>query len=298
MAERSVWNGSLSFGLVSIPVSLHTATESKSIAFNQIHAKCKTKIQEKRWCPTCQREVAWDEIEKGYQYAKGKYIALSGEDLEALPLPSKQTIAVQAFVKLKEIDPIYFEKSYYLQPDEKVERPFALFIHTLMEKKVVAIGTFAIRSKERLCCLRPAGGNLILDTLFYPEEIKVDFNQELPQIKLSGQEIKMASSLVDMMMQPFDLTQFKDHYREAMQKLIDAKLKGVPLTSDENPSKGAKLYDLMDALRRSVAKQKTTSKPKSTGAKAIKEKSIKKSHLRSLARTESKNTPAKRKVSR
>jgi DNA end-binding protein Ku len=254
MEGRALWSGIVTFGLVSIPVKLYTATDSKSVSFNQIHAKCKTKIQEKRWCPTCDRYVEWDEIEKGFEYTKGKYIPITKEDLESIPLPSKNTIAVQSFVKVSEIDPIYFERSYYIEPDKKSLRPFTLLMQTLTEKELVGIGAFTIRTKERLCCIRPVGGVLIIDTLLYPDEIKVDLETKLPQAKLSTSEKKMANSLVEMMTQPFSPADFKDHYREALEKLIDAKLEGVDLhADDEEPSQKRKEpSDLMESLRRSL----------------------------------------------
>ncbi|PWU02973.1 MAG: Ku protein [Candidatus Melainabacteria bacterium] len=250
MPGRALWTGIVTFGLVSIPIKLYTATESKSVSFNQIHGKCKTKIQERRWCPHCERMVEWEEIEKGFEYAKGEFIPITKEDLESIPLPSKNTIAVQSFVKISEIDPVYFEKSYYVEPEENALRPFALFLQTLIDKDMVGIGSFTIRTKERLCCLRPVGGTLLIDTLLYPDEIKVDLNAKVPAAKLSLQEKKMAASLVDMMAQPFDPENFKDHYREALEKLIEAKLEGVEI---EKPTPGkAGTTDLMESLRRSL----------------------------------------------
>jgi DNA end-binding protein Ku len=254
MAQRALWTGTITFGLVSIPIKLYSATESKSVSFNQIHAKCKTKIQERRWCPKCERYVDWDEIEKGFEYDKGKYISVTKDDLESIPLLSKNTIAVQSFIKISEIDPIYFEKSYYVQPDEKSSRPFSLLIETLIDKKMVGIGIFTIRTKERLCCVRPVGGVVIIDTLLYPDEIKVDLKAKLPETKLNAQERKMASSLVDMMAQPFNPENFKDHYREALEKVIDEKLEGIALDDARKLTreKSTNSTDLMESLRRSL----------------------------------------------
>jgi DNA end-binding protein Ku len=255
MEGRALWSGVITFGLVSIPIKLYTATDSKSVSFNQIHAKCKTRIQERRWCPTCARSVEWEEIEKGFEYAKGKYIPITKEDLESVPLPSKNTIAVQSFVSISEIDPIYFEKSYYIEPDGKAMRPFCLLMQTMSDKNMVAIGAFTIRTKERLCCLRPVGGALIVDTLLYPDEIKVDLNTKLPSVTLTAQEKKIAASLVDMMAHHFSPEDFKDHYREALEKLIDAKLEGLPPQQEEGKEtrqrKGT-TPDLMESLRHSL----------------------------------------------
>ena len=252
MAERAIWSGAINFGLVTIPVKLHSATENKGIAFHQIHSKCKSRIQEKRWCPTCDRAVEWDEIEKGFEYSKGKYVAVSRKDLDSLPLPTKDAIVIEAFVKLEEIDPIYFDKNYYLLSDEKASRPFSLFMNALREKEMVAIGSFAIRSKERLCCLRPVGGTLLLDTLFYPDEIKVDLKSSIPKIKVSEPEMKMVSKLIDMMAQPFDVKMFKDNYRAALQKIIDAKLEGQEIEQPDKKMPKGQIIDLMEALQRSL----------------------------------------------
>jgi DNA end-binding protein Ku len=255
---RAIWSGVITFGLVSIPVNLYAATENQDIGFHQLHDKCKTRIKEQRWCPTCQRAVDWKEIVKGYEYAKGEYVVISPEDLEQLPLPSKQTIAVQAFVKLAEIDPIYFEKSYYLEPDEKAFHPFALFLKVLAQKQMVGIASIALRTKERLCCLRPASGTILMSTLFYPNEIRVKPETNLGKTHLAPKEVTMASTLVDMMSQKFEPETYADHYREALQELIDAKLEGHQVAKPTSKSK--KIYDLMDALKASVDGAKSGSR--------------------------------------
>lgn len=257
MAEKAIWNGAITFGLVTIPVKLYTATQNKSISFHQVHKKCKSRIQEKRWCPSCERNVDWDEIEKGFEYEKGKYVIITKDDFEKLPLPSKDSIIIQAFVKLDEIDPIYFDKSYYLQTDKKSSRPFHLLIQALEDKQMVAIGSFAIRAKERLCCLRPLGGVLIVETLLYPDEVKIDLQAKLPKMKIATQEKNMVSKLIDMMSDKFNPEIYKDNYREALEKVIDAKIEGHAI---EKPSKVAKgqLLDLMTALKRSVEKAEGT----------------------------------------
>jgi DNA end-binding protein Ku len=254
MAERAIWSGAITFGLVSIPIKLYAATENKGISFHQIHKKCQSRIQEKRWCPVCERDVDWDEIEKGFEYAKGKYVTVSKEDLEQLPLPDKDSIVIQAFVKLEEIDPIYFDKSYYLQTDKKVSRPFYLLIKALEEKQMVAIGSFAMRSKERLCCLRPIGDTLTVETLLYPDEIKIDLSAKLPKMTAPQQEMNMVHKLIDMMSQKFKPEMYEDHYREALQQIIDAKIAGHELKKAGKSAPKGQLLDLMTALKRSVEK--------------------------------------------
>jgi DNA end-binding protein Ku len=276
MPGRALWSGIITFGLVSIPVKLFTATDGRSISFNQIHDKCGTRIQEKRWCPTCQREVEWQEIGKGFEYARGKYMPISKDDLEAIPLPSKNTIVIQSFAQVGEIDPVYFEKSYYLEPEEKAKRPFFLFIQTLAEKKMVGIGALTLRSKERLCCLRPVGGILIVDTLLYPDEIRVNLSTKMPEANLSAEEKKMAASLMEMMARPFAPEDFKDHYREALERLIEAKLEGLPMREQKAKSvlMTSGVPDLMKSLRESLnVIQGGKSSDKNAGATSSRRKS-------------------------
>jgi len=281
MTERAIWNGGINFGLVNIPVKLYSATENKGIVFHQIHSKCNTRIQEKRWCPKCNREVAWDEVEKGFEHAKDQYIAVTKKDLDSLPLPTKNTIIIQAFVKLSEIDPLYFDKNYYLKSEEKAARPFNLLMNALSQKQMVAIGSFAMRSKERLCCLRSVGGNLLLDTLFYPDEIKVDLNGIIPKIKTSKQELNMVSKIIDMMSQTFDVNMYKDNYREALEQVIEAKLEGVKVRQPNRVHKG-QVLDLMEALQRSL-KSANTRRPKAKKQTTKNHKQVEKiSHRRSV----------------
>ena len=248
---RSIWNGVISFGMVSIPVKMFSATENKDIAFHQVHEKCETRIKYQKYCPHCDEVVENDAIEKGYEFAKGQYIILSDEDFEQLPLASKHTVEVSAFVKMEQIDPIFFEKSYYLEADEAAMRPFVLFMRALTDMGMVAIATVTLRNKERLCALRALGGTLIMDTLLYPDEIRVTGEEELPSVKINEKELQMAEHLVELMETDFDPTQYKDHYREALRKVIDAKLEGKEIVIAEEAPK-AKVVDLMEALRASV----------------------------------------------
>src|ERR1700693_4455559 len=182
---RSIWNGVVSFGMVSIPVKLYTATESKDVSFNLLHKTCGSRLKQLRWCPVDEREVPWDEIERGYQYTKEQYVVLTDEDFEKIPLPSKNTVEPAAFVDAKDSDPILYEKSYYLEPEETGIKPFALLMRALKKKNLTAIAKLAIRNKERLCALRPYDGTLMLETLYYPDEIRVQKGASLPDVKVS-----------------------------------------------------------------------------------------------------------------
>ena len=248
---RSIWNGVVSFGMVSIPVKLYTATESKDISFNQLHKKCGSRMKQLRWCPTCDREVEWDEVQRGYEYGKEEYVVLTEEDFAKLPLASKHTIDLAAFVKSDAIDPIFYEKSYYLEPDETGIKPFVLLMRALHKKGLTAVAKLAIRNKERLCALRPYDGTLMLETLYYPDEVRVQKGADLPSIKVSEKELAMASSLIDLMLEDFKPEEYKDNYREALMEIIEAKLQGAEIVEAPAPPRG-KVVDLMSALKASV----------------------------------------------
>jgi DNA end-binding protein Ku len=247
---RSIWNGVVSFGLVSIPVRLSPATTSKDISFNELHSACKTRLKRQRYCPHCDRAVEGDEVIKGYEFSKGQYVEMTDEDFENVPIPSKHTIDVAAFVKGEEIDPIYFDSTYLLEPDEAGKKPFSLFMHALTEKGMTAIARITIRKKEQLCALRASGGNLMLETLFYPDEIRVELGKELPETKLTDQEQKMATALIDLLTTDFKPSEYSDTYRDALMEVIQAKLEGKEVVTQ--PETEPKVTDLMEALRASV----------------------------------------------
>jgi len=251
MAARSIWNGVVSFGMVSIPVRMVPATSSKDIAFNELHQPCKSRLKRQRWCPVCAREVAGDEVVKGYEYAKGQYVQMSDEDFESVPIPSKHTIEVARFVKGEEIDPVFYDTAYVLEPEDIGKKPYALFMHALTKKNMTAVAHITIRKREQLCALRPHGGNLMLETLFYSDELRVDLDKGLPEITLTEAEEKMSEALVELMTGEFDAKEYKDAYREALMEVISAKLEGkeMVVTAQEGP---VQVMDLMEALRASV----------------------------------------------
>ena len=257
---RAIWSGSIGFGMVSIPVKLFGATESKDISFNLLHATCGTRLKQVRWCPTHEQEVPWSETVRGYEYAKDQYVTLTDEDFEKLPLPSKHTIELTAFVKEEEIDPVYYERSYHLAPDDRGEKAYALLIRTLEKKGLTAIATITIRKKEQLCALRPKDGSLMLETLYYPDEIRQRPEMDLDKVKITDRELDMAFTLIDLLRKPFDPEEYADNYREALTQVIDAKLEGREVV-EAPPSRESKVIDLADALRKSVEAAKK-SKPK------------------------------------
>jgi DNA end-binding protein Ku len=258
---RAIWSGSISFGMVTIPVKLFGATESKDIAFNLLHATCGTRLQQRRWCPTDEVEVPWSETVRGYEYAKGQYVTLTDEDFERLPLPSKHSIDLSAFVEERELDPVFYERSYYLEPAERAEKPYALLLKALEKKALSAVATITIRKKEQLCVLRPHQGTIMLETLYYPDEIRLERTVDLDRVKVSDRELEMAFTLMDILRKPFDPSEYHDHYREALAELIEAKLEGKQVVKAP-PARETKVIDLADALKRSVEAARKGAKPK------------------------------------
>jgi len=248
--------------MVSIPVKLFGATESKDISFHLLHAKDGTRLQQRRWCPTDEADVPWNETARGYEYAKGQYVMLTDEDFESLPLPSKHTIDLSAFVEEKEIDPVFYERSYYLEPAERAEKPYALLLKALEKRNLTAIATITIRKKEQLCALRAHEGTIMLETLYYPDEIRAERGMDLSGVKVSDRELEMAFTLIDIFRKPFDPSEYHDHYREALAELIEAKLEGKQVVKAPAP-RDTRVIDLADALKRSVeAAKKEAGKPK------------------------------------
>ena len=247
---RAIWSGSISFGMVSIPVKLYGATESKDISFHLLHSTCGTRLKQVRWCPTDEVEVPWSETVRGYEYAKDQYVTLTDEDFEKLPLPSRHTIDLTAFVQASEIDPVYYERSYYLAPDERAEKPYALLLQAMEKKGLTALATITIRKKEQLCAIRPQQGAIMLETLFYPDVVRAS-DVDVEGTKVSERELDMAFTLIELLRKPFEPEEYHDHYREALAQLIDAKLEGREVVKSP-PARETKVIDLADALRRSV----------------------------------------------
>lgn len=250
---RQIWKGVITFGMISIPVGLFAATESKDVSFNQLHRVCNSRIKQRRWCPTCEVDVEMADIVKGYEYAKDQYVIVADQEFESLPVPTKHTIELSAFVEAAEIDPVYHEKSYYIQPEETGIKAYALLIRALESKGLSAVAKVAIRTKERLCALRPKDGALMLDTLFFPDEVRLDAQPRVPDVIVSDRELAMAQSLIDLLHEPFDGSKYADGYRTALLSLIEAKVQNAEaVAAPAAPAPAANVTDLMAALRASV----------------------------------------------
>ena len=250
---RPLWKGAISFGMVTIPIKLYTATEEKDVHFNMLHAEDNSRIKQKRFCAEEDVEVPNDEIIKGYEITPGRYVTLDDEDFAKVPIATTRTIDIQEFVSLEQIDPIYYQKTYYLEPEEVGMKPFALLMKTLEETERVAIAKVAMRQKEQLCTLRIREGTIVLETMFYADEVRSAKDLAVPgdDIKVNDKELAMAKMLVDTMTSDeLDLSQYKDDYREALLEIIQAKSEGQVIETPEPVV--AKITDLSEALRASV----------------------------------------------
>ena len=265
---RAIWRGAISFGMVSIPVKLYTATESHDVSFRQLAEEDLKPIKYLRWSPTLDREVQFGEIKKGYEYAKDQFVVLEDEDFENLPVPSKHTIAITQFVAQSEIDPVFFEKPYYLDPDEAGMKPYTLLLRAMEEKGLIAIGKLAMRQKEQLVAIRPHEGHLTVEMLLYPDEVRPFEGIDVSDVKVSKDEMKMASALIDMLHEPFDPAAFQDEYRDVLMNMITTKLEGGEVVISSPEEAPAQTVDLMAALRASIEATKSRKTGASTKAAA------------------------------
>jgi DNA end-binding protein Ku len=249
---RSIWKGAISFGLVTIPVKVYGATEEKTLKFNQLHAPDGGRIRFKRVCSLDGEEVSYQDIVKGYEYEKDHYVTLTDEELDSLPVRTARAIEIERFVDSEEIDPIYFQRSYYLVPEGTGLKAYHLLREAMSDDGKVAVAKVAFRDKEHLATVRLRENVLVLETMFWPDEIRPPRFDELDEeVELRPQEIKMARSLIDSLTDDFEPKDFRDEYRAALEDVIGKKVQGEEVTYAE-PAEPSKVVDLMDALRASV----------------------------------------------
>ena len=256
---RAIWSGSVSFGLVNVPVKLMTATSPKDVRFHQLHDEDGGRINQKRVCSVDGEEVEYQHIVKGYDLGGGRYVVIDPEELAAIDVEANRTIDIEEFVDLAEIDPVYFEKSYYLVPDGRAEKPYALLVETMTRTGKVALGRFVLRTKQYLATLRARDGVLVLATMLYADEVVDPADLDVPtasETQPTKREIDMASQLVESLSAPFDPAKYHDDYREKVLSLIEAKADGEVITRPEAPAEKAPVVDLMAALEASLARAK------------------------------------------
>ncbi|MDQ7910545.1 Ku protein [Phytohabitans sp. ZYX-F-186] len=251
---RAIWKGAVSFGLVSIAVKLYSATEEKDIRFHQVHREDGGRIRYKRTCSICGEEVSYDDIAKGYDIGGGEMVILTDEDFADLPLSTSHAIDVLEFVPADQVDPILYNKAYFMEPEGAATKPYVLLRDALSDADRVAIVKVALRQREQLATLRVRDGVLLLNTMLWPDEIrKPDFNFLDEDIEVRPPELAMAGSLIDSMAGEFDPQDYTDNYREALQEVIDAKVEGREVVQPEEVEEApAAAVDLMAALKASV----------------------------------------------
>ncbi|KGX93823.1 DNA repair protein [Pontibacillus halophilus JSM 076056 = DSM 19796] len=256
---HTMWKGTISFGLVNIPIKLHSATENKDIKLRQLHNECHTPIQYERTCPHCEREIENEEIVKAYEYAKNKFVVLDEEELQQLKKEQEdKAVEIIDFVKLEEIDPIYFEKSYYMSPDESGSKAYALLRRALKDTGKIGIAKIIIRSKEQLAIVRIYENTLLMETIHFPDEVR-DV-RDVPNVpeeeEVGDKELKTAVSLVDQLTTEFEPNQYKDEYRTALMELIEAKKNDEEITTAKEQPAPDNVTNLMDALEKSLERTK------------------------------------------
>jgi DNA end-binding protein Ku len=263
----TVWKGYISFGLVSFPVRLYAAARAEKAHFHMLHKKDMSRVKEVWYCAQENKPIDRSEIVKGYEISKSKYVVVEDEDLKKIAPTTATTMDILRFVGSDEVDPIFFESSYYVAAEDQTAKPYVLFMAALSDTKQDAIAKIAMHNREHIVLLRPSGGSLILHTLFYPDELHKANKSETPKAKYSAKELELARSLVSRLKAPFKPEEYADTYRENVERLIKQKQKGQEITAVAQPRK-APGVDLMDALKRSLAAGAASkSTPKAARAK-------------------------------
>ncbi|HWH55859.1 MAG TPA: Ku protein [Gaiellaceae bacterium] len=276
---RTIWNGSISFGLVNIPVGMALATKpaarQSDVSFRMLHRECLTPIKNKRWCPEHDREVSNDEIVKGWEVAKGQFVVVEEADLEALSTADdSRTIEITRFVEASEVDPIYFDRTYFLAPAEAVaqRRPYILLLEAMKETGMAAVGKFVRQGAEHFCLIRPKGEALALETLFLAEDVRsqAEIEDAVKEVEVKEPELELARQVIASLVGEFDADELTSDYRRDLRALLEAKLAGQEITAPEPVEPTAPVVDLMEALRASVADAQKSGKAKKSAAKKTK----------------------------
>lgn len=277
---RAIWSGSISFGLVNIPVKLYTAVSRKNVRFNQLDKASGTRIKQRRVNPNTGDEVPNEQIIKGYELGEGRYVTVSDAELASLDPMASRTIDLQEFVLQTEIDPVFYDSAYYLVPDPVAKKAYALLVHAMEEADRVGVARFVMRTKQYLAAMRVRDGRLMLSTMVYADEVNsadnIDGLDGLDEIELTDAELQMAEQLIESLASPFDPTKYEDSYRNQVLDLIDRKASGQEIVvSAEGPSE-EKVVDLMAALEASVAAAKKSRSRHPTAAEKTKNRATKK----------------------
>lgn len=300
---RAIWKGAVSFGLVSVPVKLYSATESKDISFRQVHAKDGGRIKYQRICSIDGEEVAYADIAKGYETEDGEMVILDDSDMAELPASSSREISVEKFVPSEQIDPMLFEKSYYLEPEKSGAKPYALLRQALEEADRMALVTVSLRNRMSLAVLRVRDDVIVLQTMMWPDEIRDPDFASVDTSDAKPAEVKMAKMLVETLAGDFAPDEYEDDYREAVEALVRAKVEGGEVkATPKAPKAGGEVVDLLAALQRSVEAAKTA-RGEATGAEPAEDKPNKRTAKKAtgatkVARTTAAKKPAKKAASK
>jgi DNA end-binding protein Ku len=267
MPARAVGSGTVSFGLVSIPIKFYVATHSEAPSFNLLHRACGSRIRQQVWCPRCEKTVERGELVRGYEVAKDQYVTFTDEELRALEAAASSSLDIQEFVPLADVDPIFFETSHYLGPDKGGEKAYHLLADAMREREVVAVAQHVSRGKERLVLIRPIAKGLALHSLYYADEVRAF--DEVP-LGEAGQrrdgEMKLAQQLIgELTAEGFRPEQYRDHYRDRLREVVARKVAGEETTIAAPAAPRAQVIDLMEALKQSLARER---KPATTRAAA------------------------------
>ena len=280
---RTIWNGSISFGLVNIPVGLALATKpaarQSDVSFRQLHRECMTPIKQKRWCEVHDREVGRDEIVKGWEVAKGEFVVVEEADLEAImQIDDSKSIEITRFVDASEVDPVYFDRTYYLAParETAAQRPYVLLLRAMQETGKAALGRFVRQGAEHLCLIRPKGDALALETMFLAEDVnsQAEIEEAVSGSEVKDAELGLAQQVIDSLVGEFEPEELTSEYRQNLKQMLEAKLDGQEIAKPEQPEPEAPVVDLMDALRKSVAEVKETKPKKSRASKSTSRKRV------------------------
>jgi DNA end-binding protein Ku len=264
---RTTWNGSLSFGLVTIPVGLAPATAPKArasdVSFRTLHRECQTPIKQKRWCPVHEREVPSEELVKGWEVSKGQFVIVEDADLEAIAQrDTSRAIEISSFVPLDEVDPMFFDRTYFLAPSsaEAQRRPYVLLLNAMKETGMAAVGRMVIRGNENFVLIRPKGDALVLETLFLAEDVRsqAEIDEAVEAVDVKDPELELARQLIDSLVGDWEPGDLQSEYRQNLRELLEAKLAGEEIAMPE-PVTEAPVVDLMEALKKSVAASKSRS---------------------------------------
>lgn len=251
----AVWSGTITFGLVSIPVKLFAATTSHNISFNLLHRECKNRINLQNYCPHCEKVVERSDLVKGYQYEKNQYVLIEDEDLDSVQPEASSNLEIAQFINISDIDPIYYERTYYLGPNKGSEKTFALLSKAMEETNRAALGKLVMRNHEYLALVRPGMKGLLVHFMLYADEIRDNENKVPSDVEIRPKEAQLAKQLIENLSEPFEIDNFQDEYIQKLEEMIEAKLKGRKLTVVQ-PKAKPKIVDLMEALQKSVQQTK------------------------------------------